>query len=52
MDDYVKKYGPTVTYTNNNKGIKKAYGTIKCKIVEFKNVSYVKVLPYNLIAIS
>lgn len=33
-----------VTYRDNNKEATKGYGLIKCKSVEFKNVSYVKSL--------
>lgn len=42
LDDYVKKDDPTLTYGDNSMGIIKGYGTIKCKSVEFKIVSYVK----------
>ena len=52
LDDYVKKDGPVVTYGDNNKGQTKGFGTIKCKSVEFKNVSYVKGLKHNLVSIS
>ena len=52
LDDYVKKDGPTVTYGDNSKGQTKGFGTIKCKSVEFKNVSYVKGLKHNLVSIS
>lgn len=41
-----------MTYGDNIKGVTKGYGTIKCKSVEFKNVSYVKVLQHNIISIS
>ena len=36
----------------NNKGVTKGYGIIKCKSVEFKNVTYVKGIQHNLISIS
>ena len=52
LDDYVKKEGPAVTYGDNSKGQTKGFGTIKCKTVEFKNVSYVKGLKHNLVSIS
>ncbi|KAL4562224.1 hypothetical protein LXL04_034422 [Taraxacum kok-saghyz] len=52
LDDYVKKDGPVVTYGDNSKGQTKGFGTIKCKSVEFKNVSYVKGLKHNLVSIS
>ena len=52
LDDYVKKDGPVVTYGHNSKGQTKGFGTIKCKSVEFKNVSYVKGLKHNLVSIS
>ena len=52
LEDYVKKAGPAVTYGVNSKGQPKGFGTIKCKSVEFKNVSYVKGLKHNLVSIS
>ena len=52
LDEYVKKEGPVVTYGDNNKGQTKGYGSINCKSVKFKNVSYVKGLQHNLISIS
>ena len=52
LDDYVKKDDPVVTYGDNSKGQTKGFGTIKCKTVEFKNVSYVKGLKHNLVSIS
>src|SRR6187200_3024829 len=52
LSDFVKRDGPAVTYGDNSKGKTKGFGTIKCKSVEFKNVSYVKGLQHNLISIS
>ena len=52
LDDYMKKDGPVVTYGDNSKGQTKGFGTIKCKSVEFNNVSYVKGLKHNLVSIS
>ncbi|KAL4573803.1 hypothetical protein LXL04_020621 [Taraxacum kok-saghyz] len=52
LSDFVKQDGPAVTYGDNSKGKTKGFGTIKCKSVEFKNVSYVKGLQHNLISIS
>ena len=52
LDEYVKKEGPVVTYGDNSKGQTKGYGSINCKSVKFKNVSYVKGLQHNLISIS
>ena len=52
LDDYVKKDGPAVTYGDNSQGQTKGFGTIKCKTVEFRNVSYVKGLRHNLVSIS
>ena len=52
LDDYVKKDGPVVSYGDNNKGYTKGHGTIKCKSVIFKNMSYVKGLKHNLLSIS
>ena len=52
LEDYVKKDGPELTYRDNGKVKIKGYGSIKCKSVTFKDVSYVKGLKHNLIAIS
>ncbi|KAI3523650.1 hypothetical protein L1887_01930 [Cichorium endivia] len=52
LEDFVKKNGPVVTYGDNSHGQTKGYGTIRCKSVQFSNVSYVKGLKHNLISIS
>ena len=52
LSDFVKKDGPAGTYGDNSEGKTKGFGTIKCKSVEFTNVSYVKGLKHNLISIS
>lgn len=48
----IKEVGPSVTFGDNTKGFTKLHGTLKYNYVEFYNISCVKVLIYNLIAIS
>lgn len=52
LDDFFRKNGPKVTYGDDNKGKTKGFGMIKCKSIEFKNVSYVKGHKHNLISVS
>ncbi|KAI3767017.1 hypothetical protein L2E82_17098 [Cichorium intybus] len=52
LEDFKKKNGPVVTYGDNSHGQTKGYGTIRCKSVQFSNVSYGKGLKHNLISIS
>lgn len=49
---FFRKDGPVVTYGDDNKGKTKDFGTIKCKSVELKNVSYIKGLKHYLISIN
>ena len=51
LEDYVKKDGPAVTYGDNGKGKTKGFGSISCKDVTVKNVSYVKGLKHTPISI-
>nr|KAJ0187257.1 hypothetical protein LSAT_V11C900474900 [Lactuca sativa] len=47
LEDFIKNDGPIVTYGDNGNGATKGYGTIKCKVVLFKNVFYHNVISIN-----
>lgn len=52
LSNYVKKYGPVVTFGDNKQGIHKGFGSIEYMNVEFNDVSYVKGLRHYLLSIS
>lgn len=52
MNDFVEKDGPLVSFRDNHKGRTQGFGSIQYNSMNFKDVSYVSGLRYDIISVN